>query len=187
MRLFVAIGADGLSFNPQLAFKKLKVNLEQKEIPHRWVPSENYHVTLVFLGEVEADRLLLLMEELGRLAREHDPFTLKVEGLSAFPNPRSGRVIWIGVQNSIKLRSLQSDTHRALSAVGFSLEERTYTPHLTIARLRSPRKLTDIISPLVKQNFGELTVEKITLYESKSGGSFPIYQPLGQFSLGSPA
>lgn len=183
MRLFVAIGADDLNFDPKEALKKLKVNLNKKEIEYRWVPQENYHITLNFLGEVDPTHLDLLRSTLTELSQRHSIFHLKLDGLGAFPTLKEGRVIWMDVQNSKELRSLQEDCQHALSKLGFELETKAYVPHLTLCRLRSPRNLSDMMSPLIKQKFGEMAVKTLTLYESKLGGSFPIYEPVFKFPL----
>ncbi len=184
MRLFTALAASNLSKDPKLLLKKIKVNLNQKEIEYRWVPQENYHVTINFLGEVDPERLSELEGILTEVAQASAPFSLRVEGVGAFPEAHSGRVLWMGIQNSIALRELQSRCTELLRAQNFSVEDRDYSPHLTIARLRSPKNVSDIISPCRNTDFGDLAVTELTLYESKLGGSFPIYTPVKHFSLG---
>lgn len=183
MRLFIAIGATELNFDPREALKKLRVNLNRKEIDYRWVPHENYHVTLNFLGDIAEDKVGVLKTMLEELSRHHAFFHLKLHGPGAFPSEKEGRVLWIAVQNSLALRSLQEDCESRLRELGFELEQRDYRPHLTVARLRNPRNVSDMISPLVRQNFGEMEVKSLTLYESRLGGSFPIYEPLMRFPL----
>src|SRR5690606_11645861 len=123
MRLFVGLGADELNFNPRSAFKKLKIALEQKEIEHRWVPVGNYHMTLVFLGEVEEARVPEIKEQLKGLVQGKESFVLKIDGMGAFPEEGKGRVIWLGVQNSVALRALQGECAEKLREIGFSLED----------------------------------------------------------------
>jgi RNA 2',3'-cyclic 3'-phosphodiesterase len=183
MRLFIALDAQEMDFDPEVALKKLKINLKNKDLEFRWVPQKNYHITINFLGEVEIEKLSELKSMLQELSQMHPPFLLKLGGLGAFPTIKEGRVIWMGVQNSKFLRSLQQDCEERLKTLGFSLEERDFRPHLTLARLRSPRQLADLLSPLINQKFGDLKVMRITLYESKLAGSFPVYEPLEKFEL----
>lgn len=183
MRLFIAIGAAELNFDPKEALKKLKVNLNRKEIDYRWVPQENYHVTLNFLGEISQDKIEVLKTMLNELSHHHAYFHLKLHGIGAFPSEKEGRVLWIDVQNSLALRSLQEDCESRLIELGFELEKRDYKPHLTVARLRNPRNVSDMISPLVRQHFGEMEVKSLTLYESSLGGAFPVYEPIMRFPL----
>lgn len=183
MRIFIAINANELSFDPLPAFKKVKTNLLRKEIEHRWVPLSNYHCTLNFLGEVDPVRIDELMPVIKEVSAKHEAFNLKLSGMDAFPEIKHGRVLYVGVQNSIKLRELQKDCEDGLKSAGFSPEERPYVPHLTVGRLRNPRNLSDIISPLKNTEFGMIYVRAITLFESVSGGSFPVYRPLQVFPL----
>lgn len=183
MRLFIAISSDEVNFDPKIALKKLKVNLNKKELDYRWIPQENYHITLNFLGEVEAQKVDLLKSLLEEVALHHAFFHLKLHGLGVFPSVKEGRVIWMDVQNSLALRALQEDCECRLKELGFTFEEKSYIPHLTIARLRSLRNLSDVISPLEKHKFGEMAVKSLVLYESKLQGSFPVYEPLMRFSL----
>lgn len=183
MRLFVAIGASDINFNPKIELKKLRVNLDKKGVDYRWVPLENYHVTLSFLGETTAEKIEPLGQMLEKLAHEHIFFHLKIQGLGVFPSVKDGRVVWMDIQNSMALRALQEECEKRLETLGFEPDAKVFTPHLTIARLRSPKNMADLISPLVNHKFGEMAVKHLTLYESKLGGSFPIYEPLMKFPL----
>lgn len=183
MRLFTAIGAQELSFDPSLLLKKLKVNLEKKEIPYRWVPLENMHITLNFLGEVEESRLDELEILLRDTTQGFGSFNLKIDHVGAFPEERRGRVIWMGVQNSIPLRDLQRKIEEKLLAAQFLQTEEDYRPHLTVARLRSPRQVTDILSPVKNIELGKLIVHELILYQSTLRASFPVYTPIKRFPL----
>lgn len=185
-RLFVAVGANETPFDPVLALKKLKVNLNEQRVEYRWVSPKNYHITVCFLGTVEEEKLPELKGILSEVAASFEPFTLKLSGVGAYPSERSGRVIWMGVQNSITLRNLQAASSEKLKSLGWKVEERDYSPHLTLARLRSPKSVADLISPVKNQEFGKLEVKELTLYESKLSGNFPVYEPLEKFLLGPP-
>lgn len=116
------------------------------------------------------------------MAERHAPFSLDIHGVDAFPEIRKGRIIYVGVQNAKELRALQEDCLNVLREK-FHPEERDYIPHLTVARLRNPHNLSDILSPVKKHHFGKLDVPYLVLYESISGGAFPVYEPLEKFSL----
>lgn len=183
MRLFVAISAENLDFDPVEKLKKLKTNLSKKELEFKFVPQKNLHVTLNFLGETSPELVPAIKNELSALTQNHESFELKLTGLDAFPEQVRGRVIWIGVQNSIKLRSLQVECEQRMRELGLELEEREYRPHLTSARIRSPRNLKDVLSPYQGHKFGVLTVKSVVLYESKLGGAFPVYEKIVEFKL----
>jgi RNA 2',3'-cyclic 3'-phosphodiesterase len=163
----------------------VRTNLLKKELEHRWVPPDNYHCTLNFLGETNPDLLPELSSVLKAVSERHKAFDLKVHGIDAFPEIEEGRVIYVGIQNSRELRALQEDCLENLRNT-FHPEERPYVPHLTIARLRNPKNLKDLLSPLKNQNFGTLNVPELVLYESVSGGAFPVYKPIEKFPLNGP-
>jgi 2'-5' RNA ligase len=163
----------------------VKTNLLKKELEHRWVPVENYHCTLNFLGETNPELLPELKNLLESVSKRHKAFDLKVHGVEAFPETEAGRVIYVGVQNAKELRALQEDCLEVLREK-FHPEERPYVPHLTIARLRNPKNLKDILSPVKNQEFGTLLVPELVLYESVSGGAFPVYKPVVKFALSGP-
>jgi RNA 2',3'-cyclic 3'-phosphodiesterase len=184
MRLFLAVGAQHLGIDPTIEFKKIKIALDKRGVEHRWVPVDNLHVTLVFMGEVASELVPQLQQGLRELVATRTAFKLKLSDISAFPDERHGRVIWLGVQNSIALRELQAECLRVLKLQGFEVEERDYRPHLTLARLRSARNLSDVLSPFKRREFGQLSVEHVSLYESRLGGSYPVYEVLENFPLG---
>jgi len=187
MRVFVAISGEKLDFDPNEKLKKLKTNLSKKELEFKFVPQENLHITLNFIGEISEDILPSIKDELSKLVDAHEGFDLKLSDLDAFPDIQKGRVMWIGVQNSIKLRSLQEDCEQRLRDLGLELEIREYRPHMTVARIRSPRNLKDVLSPYQGHKFGVMTVKSVVLYESKLGGAFPIYSKIEEFDLKGPA
>lgn len=178
MRLFVAIGAQNLNFSPADQLKKLKINLAKKELDFKFVPETNLHITLNFLGEIIPEKMPLIISELEDLVHHHEPFELKLSELSAFPQKHHGRVMWIGVQNSIKLRGLQAECEEKLRGLGLEIEARDFRPHLTVARIRSPRNLSDALSPYQGHKFGVLKVGSVEVYESVLGGAFPVYKKL---------
>ena len=183
MRLFVALSAQNLNFSPAEKLKKLKINLTQKELDFKFVPTPNLHITLKFLGDILPENVPLIMGQLQELALRHRPFELKLTGLDAFADKKHARVMWIGVQNSIPLRALQAQCEEVLGKIGLMASGRDFWPHLTVARIRNPRNLTDALSPYQGHKFGVLKVESIDLYESVLGGAFPVYKRLWSGAL----
>ncbi len=180
-RLFLALATP--FGEPKIVFKKLRVHLDQKNVEHRWVAAEGLHVTLHFLGETDPALLPTLLETVAPVVSRHASFPLGLSGLEAFPETRMGRVVWIGVRHPRPLRALQEDVAGALVAAGFPAAERDYVPHLTVARLRNPRDLRDALSPFHGKEFGEVSAERVTLFESVSAGSYPLYRPLHHWEL----
>lgn len=107
-RLFVALGASEIYKESLVYIKKLKVNFGQKEIGVQWVPQENWHITLVFIGEVPTEKIEDIKESLKKACRASKPFKLHMSNFGGFPDLHQARVIWMGVQRSQALLDLQS-------------------------------------------------------------------------------
>lgn len=140
--------------------------IEQKTAPMRatlnpslvrWVPSENVHLTLKFLGDVSPSNLEMLEQMLIAEVCQHQPFEVGFGGLGAFPNSKRPRVIWIGIHAPAGLAALQHGIQAATATLGYPDEQRSFSPHLTIGR--------------VKQNAGSAGIQKIrnALEETKVG------------------
>ena len=123
----------------------------------RWVPADNIHLTLKFLGDVSPTNVEMLSQMLNVEVNQHATFVLKFEGLGAFPNPRRPRVIWIGIQAPAELEALQHGIEAAAATLGYPREGRPFSPHLTVGR--------------VKQNVGSAGLQKIrsALEQTKIG------------------
>ena len=105
----------------------------------RWAPVSNQHITLKFLGSVDATSLHEVSAACARVAAAATTGRIKVTGMGAFPNPRRARVIWAGIEDEGKLLAkIASGLDEALAPLGFAAEKRAFTPHLTLARLKSP-------------------------------------------------
>lgn len=133
-RLFVAVdlGTDG-----QRVFSAAVDAGRRAAIPARWVDSRLAHLTLVFLGDTLPDRVGAIGRALIAVAARYPTLPLTTGPLGAFPNARTPRVIWIGVEEPAgRLRQLQRDLATALRALDLPLERGPYHPHLTVARAR---------------------------------------------------
>ena len=181
-RLFV-----GLSFEEKLGrdlepwVKKLKKTADQKDMTLKWVPQENYHMTLVFLGDTDEAQIPEIAKRLDEVANTHAGFELKLRGLDAFPEITSARVIYLGAQKSQALLDLQSQVERVIQ--GEAKEDRGYVPHLTLARLRNPKSCRDLLSPFQHVDMGRREVRELHLYESLQAGPFPVYKKLHSAKL----
>jgi 2'-5' RNA ligase len=138
--------------------------------PHaKWVRAENLHVTLKFLGETPAEKLTALQKALAGI-RSQQPVELEFRGLGFFPTEKRPRVFWAGMNVSPNLQLLAVDIDQAAHRLGFSLENRPFTPHLTLARFDPPGiapKLLHAIHAHDAESFGSLTASDLHLIESK--------------------
>lgn len=180
-KLFFALNAtDPLAETFLPTFKKLKINADRREISVKWVPLDNFHITVSFLGDRPAEEIPLIAETLKDVCTQFAPFDLKIEDMGAFSNEHDARVLWLGVQKKRYLAEFKEILDQALLEKQILLkpDERAFAPHLTIGRLRNPRSVKDMISPFKRKSFGKIHVHEIVLYESKLQGAFPIYTPV---------
>ncbi len=182
-RLFVALGASDIYKKALPYIKKLKTNFGQKEISVQWVPEDNWHITLVFLGETSVDIIPQLKEHLLNVCRKSQTFKLHISDFGGFPDSQAARVVWLGVQRSQALLNLQTEIEAETAKLGFSPESRDYWPHLTVGRLRNKKSIVDAISPVVRKNIGDLYINEVRLYESTLAQPYPKYEILEKFSL----
>ena len=102
----------------------------------RWVPTQNMHLTLKFLGDTATSHLDFLKQMLAREADSHPQFDLQIGGLGSFPTSRRPRMLWIGIHAPADLVSLQKSIEAGTTRLGYEQEERAFSPHLTIGRVR---------------------------------------------------
>ena len=149
IRSFVAIELpDGVKGG----LAKLRRELERDEHTFiKWVDPEAIHLTLKFLGNIFSKRVMEITKAIEEATRGISPFHLEISGLGAFPSPKQPRVLWVGIGGELdKLLSLQRNVDSVLAPLGFAKEERSFTPHLTLARVR------ERTSPTERKTFGEL-------------------------------
>lgn len=148
----------------------------------RWVPPENWHVTLKFLGWTSARLVPWIEESVGGIVTAHPPVTTRVSGLGAFPWARRARVLWAGIDDpATGFAALVADLETGL-AQEFRGEMRRFHPHLTVARSEPPLGLPETYAgtPLASETF---VVERVVLFRSDSQGGSTRYEPIRTFSL----
>jgi len=138
----------------------------------KWVTAENIHLTLKFLGEIPSETLQSIAGRLPALVAGFSPFTIQVRGLGFFPGPKRPRVIWVGVQAPASLFQLQTEIETLAQQFGIRREERPFSPHITLGRVRPELDLQEqkILANLVERppedDFGQLEVEQVCLFRS---------------------
>jgi len=147
------------------------------------VRAENLHVTLKFIGEVQAEKLGDIRVALSAVHSDR-LVTLDFRGLGFFPNEKRPRVFWAGIEASPNLQTLANDIDRALEKLGIPPEKRPFSAHLTLARFEPPglpEKLRAAIQENAKREFGSVAAEEFHLIESKLKPSGAEYTTLESF------
>jgi 2'-5' RNA ligase len=155
----------------------------------RWVPAENVHLTLKFLGEVDEGLVPELEKALAAAAARARPFALALKGGGCFPNARSPRVIWVGVgEGADEASGLAAEVERALKPLGFAPEKRRFRPHLTIGRPKDPREGAAKTAAKIEQLrvFGAAAAEvrALALIKSTLKPEGAVYDVVRSFELG---
>lgn len=131
----------------------------------RWVPVENMHLTLKFLGDVSMSNMGRLKEIIRTSAAGCPVFALSVGGLGAFPSALRARVVWAGVEGPPDLMSLQRTIDVETDRLGYASENRDFKPHLTLGRVgrnAGPKDLQKIGQVLKEKKVGFLGVTQVT-------------------------
>jgi len=150
-----------------------------------WVAAANLHITLKFLGGVDESRLAEIGDALRRAASVC-AFDVAVQGLGAFPTLARPRVVWAGTAAAPAFVRLAEDTDRALVALGFPAEVRGFTSHVTLGRVREPRRdapLAAALAAAAARPFGTLRVGRVSLMRSDLSPRGARYTELAGFAL----
>ena len=103
----------------------------------RWVRPGGIHLTLKFMGDISAGMVEQVLEALPTVAARFAPISLSISGMGVFPNPRRPRVLWAGVHGDLEtLKALQLAVDEAVGKLGLPMEQRPFSPHLTLGRVR---------------------------------------------------
>jgi len=148
----------------------------------RWVPAENLHVTLRFLGDIPPAQVPAIAAALGEVAADQLPFQLRLGGVAGFPSARRPRVISCEVGPSAPLEQLAAAVERAVAELGFEPEQRRFRPHLTLGRVRG-RAHPPVTAPVTAAGDAQC-VDEIVLFRSRLGRSGATHTPLARISLG---
>jgi len=153
----------------------------------KWVELQGMHLTLKFLGETTPGFLEGVEAGLAAAAGRGRPVPLEVVGTGAFPpRSRSPRVLWAGIVADPALAELQTGVEAEMEKLGFAAERRPFFPHLTLGRVKGPSGLARALAEMEKEkaaSFGKMTVERVTLFQSKLRPQGAEYTVIREFPL----
>lgn len=157
----------------------------------RWVDLDGLHLTLKFLGNVDAGRVDGITQEMRQACREPSPFELSLSALGVFPDARRPRVVWAGVRGDLgQLVELQGDVEMAMAGLGFAPEKRPFAPHLTLGRVRDRatdsqrRLLGSAVAAWSIEAPQPWLVEEVRLVRSELGPQGAKYSDIASVTLG---
>jgi 2'-5' RNA ligase len=188
LRTFIAVGIDKTIRDHAVA---LQESLGRSGADVKWVEPENLHVTLLFLGEVEDRTVPDVCRVVADVAAGLAPFEMIVEGAGAFPNARRPKTLWVGVGDGRQeVVALHDALERPLLDLGcYRREERQYTPHLTLGRVKGDAGADQLAAALARRTDwrgGQVRVREVLVMSSELRADGPTYTVLGRGKLGEP-
>jgi len=190
-RLFIAVAIPG-QVKAEIERTQAELRRALPDSNARWTRPEQFHLTLRFLGEVEAARVDALGEAAHDACRGFTPLRLRAEGLGCFPDPRHPRVLWTGVRDETdQLPRLQEAVVLATGSFTIEEKEEQFTGHVTLARFKGIKRsqaeaLTSAAAGMTKPLFGEWTAYKIELMRSQLLPQGARHTSLAAIALGGP-
>ncbi|MCI0514583.1 RNA 2',3'-cyclic phosphodiesterase [candidate division KSB1 bacterium] len=183
IRTFIAIE---LPESIQAGIGKLQAELKRMQAAVSWVKYQNIHLTLKFLGDVAADQIPAIIQSVARAAQTVPGFKISVQGAGFFPNAKRPRVFWVGCEATAGyLAPLHQALEQELLALNFEKEDRPFSPHLTIGRVKGEFKVNTVVRKIQATEFlgGEFAVTELVIMQSQLHPSGSIYTPLGKVPL----
>ena len=149
----------------------------------KWVSFENLHLTLRFIGEVDEDAASDIAAALGQIRAPS--FDLVLSGVGQFSSARTPRVLWVGVEKNDSLVYLNTKVENALVRAGIAPERRRFSPHITLARLRTASKprINSFVSTNAMFTAGPVHVDSFILFSSFLGRNGAIHRPEAVYPL----
>jgi 2'-5' RNA ligase len=187
MRTFIAVS---LPKEIKDFLSRIQEQLRSSGADVKWVHPENIHLTLKFLGEIEDNQIEQLTALLQETVKGKSAFAVRLSSIGAFPKISSPRVIWVGIdKGDSDLQQISGELERRCGRIGIPEEDRPFSSHITLGRVRSGLNRQKLASDLdnLKDNPDlqgrEFTVDKVTLFKSTLTPKGPIYEPLSNTIL----
>jgi RNA 2',3'-cyclic 3'-phosphodiesterase len=136
----------------------------------KWVGPENIHITLKFLGATEEELLKPICDALSAKLARYTPFYIKIAYVGCFPDERRPRVVWVGIQDTGLLKEIQEEIETGMEKFGFPPEKRAFSPHITIGRVKSQKRVPEMMKILKKYSsahFADMEIKAAALMKSE--------------------
>ncbi len=179
-RVFIGYKCDSL---PDLVFATDRIKATLKDASVKWATPLYWHITSHFIGQVTNSKISMLKKIINEVAGNSIPFSVSIKEIGFFPSPDRPRILWAGTNPAEELAKLYDETGNLLQQGGFEIDNRSYAPHITLARIKrcNDTYITKQIANDFKNHiFGTVNINEIILYESrlflKGEKYIPIYK-----------
>jgi len=185
LRTFIAIDLPD-TLRSQIARVQQDLNSSGADV--RWVETQNLHLTLKFIGSIEEGAQERISAALQQAVRPFSPFVFQLEGLGVFPRLANPRVVWLGVSEGRgMLEQIAAAVEKACVEVGLPAQDHPFTPHLTIGRIRSNKRLEGLIHFLQRSPMRHpflVQARRILFFKSTLQAAGAVHTPLAELPLG---
>jgi len=184
IRCFISVN---LPVETKKALGSVVTELKKAGADVKWVPVDNIHLTLKFLGNTDASSIPEITESLSKKLSHYNIFYITIAGVGCFPSERRPRVIWVGIEDAAVLQDIQKDIDTVMVRFGFAPEERPFSPHLTVGRVRSMKKITDLMNRFEdfrKFDLGRVEVSEVHMMQSELKPTGAEYRSIGRITWG---
>lgn len=190
MQSIRAFIASDLSPNTKQLLKSILVEFQKKSDRHfRWIPLENIHLTLKFIGNIEFIKLEHLKTTLAAAVSRRPVIAYDLGGFGVFPNLDHPRIFWLGIKAPIALNELVDTIEKNAANIGIHRETRPFTPHLTLCRFQQDMDKTSIrdflnsLSPTLLNFSCQDCVTNLTIYKSALTPNGSVYTPIAKLGM----
>jgi 2'-5' RNA ligase len=167
---------------------EVSIELQKLTLPVRWVKLTNIHLTIIFLGYVDEDKIDDIKEKVNMVVKRFSIFKTRLNGIGVFPNWRRPRVIWVGLGEEIeRLSNLREELQTELKVLGFKPEKRPFAPHLTIGRFKGLVDRDEELKSILDRYHdlsGDLQyLNELVLFKSDLKPDGPVYTKMASWQL----
>jgi 2'-5' RNA ligase len=183
IRCFIAVNLPDETRN---ALGSVITELKKTGADVKWVNAGNIHLTLKFLGNTDASLIPALADALSKKLSLYHAFYITIAGVGCFPSEKRPRVIWVGMKDSEVLANIQKDVDAVLTGFGFAPEVRSFSPHLTIGRVRSLKKIAELMTRIADfrmSDLGRVEVSAVHIMKSELKPAGAEYSSLVRIPL----
>ncbi len=179
-------GFIAIDIEPTEMIERFLNELKKAKARMKLVEPQNLHITLKFLGDTDENDVDAIEDFMRDSVSGLKPFKITLKGTGVFPNPRRINVIWIGMKDDGSTERIFQKLDKHLEKLGYRRESRKFSPHLTVARVKSVQdreNLVSIINSYANEGFGDILVESIRLKKSVLTREGPIYSTVRDVRL----
>jgi len=176
IRVFIAVEIDD---QIKQKISKLISVFKKSGADAKWADENQMHLTLKFLGNINKDNVQKISGAMSSISNNFKSFTVGFSAIGAFPDTSRPRVIWLGIDKGAEdLKILNDEIESSLEKLGFAKESRNFEPHLTLARIRSSKNISNLMKLIGETNCGikdETRIDKLTLFQSSLNSKGAVY------------